>query len=113
MVRPLELELNTYERERGRLEDEHRGKFVLIRGERIAGIFDHFHAASQHAARQCQRESYLIHCIGAATMRIPSGLLDGLAAMGTHARARGHRGSCSPSVHLELPACAGGGRLKS
>lgn len=87
MVRPLDLELNTYDRERGRLEDEHRGKFVLIRGDRIAGIFVHFDAASQHAARQFQRGSYLIHCIGAEPMRIPSGLLDGLAATDTYARA--------------------------
>jgi hypothetical protein len=84
---PLDLELITYDRERRRLEDEHHGKFVLIRGERIAGIFDHFHAASQHAARQFQRGSYLIHCIGAEPMRIPSGLLDGLAATSTYARA--------------------------
>jgi hypothetical protein len=87
MVGPLDLELSTYERERGRLENEHRGKFVLIRGERIAGIFDHFHAASEHAARRFRRESYLIHCIGAERMRFPSGLLDGLAAVATNGRA--------------------------
>jgi hypothetical protein len=87
MVRPLDLELSTYDRERGLLEDEHRGKFVLIRGERIAGIFDHFHAASQHATREFRRDSYLIQCIGAETMRLPSGLLDGLAAMCTQSRA--------------------------
>ena len=101
MVGPLDLELSTYDRERARLEDEHRGKFVLIRGARIAGIFDHFHVASQHAARHFQRGSYLIYCIGAAPMRIPSGLLDGLAAMGTPSRpSRPDRGQRCPAAAI-------------
>jgi hypothetical protein len=103
MVRPLDLELSTYDRERGRLEDEHRGRFVLIRGERIVGIFDHFHAASQHATRQFRRGSYLIQCIGAEMMRLPSGLLDGLAAMCTQARAS------RPDRDRRHPAAAVGG----
>ena len=86
MIKPLELELNTYDRERGRLEHEHRGKFVLIRGEKIAGIFDDFQTASQHAAQRFKRESYLIHCTATDTMHIPSVLLEGLAAIYTHAR---------------------------
>ena len=85
MVKPLELELRTYDRERGRLEDEHRGKFVLIRGAQIAGIFDDFQTASEHAARRFERESYLIHCIGVQMMHIPSGLLDGLSGIYAHA----------------------------
>ena len=40
MVRDLELELSTYDRQRARLEEEHLGKFVLICGGKIAGIFD-------------------------------------------------------------------------
>jgi hypothetical protein len=96
MVKPLELELKTYDRERGRLEDEHRGKFVLIRGEEIAGIFDDFQTASEHAARRFDRESYLIHCIGAEKMHIPSVLLDALATMHTHARGCQHQRRVSP-----------------
>jgi hypothetical protein len=65
MVRALELELNTYDRQRARLEDEHLGKFVLICGGEIAGIFDDFQSASEYAARWLQRRSYLIHGIGA------------------------------------------------
>src|SRR5262245_3220932 len=103
MVGPLDLELSTYDRERGRLEGEHRGKFVLIRGNRIAGIFEHFHAASQHATRRFRRGSYLIQCIGAETMRLPSGLLDGLAAMCTQARAS------RPDRARPHPAAAVGG----
>ena len=86
MIKPLELELKTYDRERGRLEHEHRGKFVLIRGEEIAGIFDDFQTASQHAAQRFKRDSYLIHCTATEMMHIPSVLLEKLAAMCTHAR---------------------------
>src|SRR5262245_31692255 len=81
MARPLELELKTYDRHRVRLENEHHGKFVLIRGEDVAGIFDDFQSASEYAASRLRRESYLIHGIGAEMMRIPAGLLAGLAAL--------------------------------
>jgi hypothetical protein len=85
-IRPLELELQTYHRERGRLESEHRGKFVLIRGDEIVGVYDDFHAASEQAARQFERGPYLVQCIASEVMHIPSALLDGLAAICTHAR---------------------------
>lgn len=96
MVKPLELELKTYDRERGRLEEEHRGKFVLIRGEEIAGIFDDFQTASQYAAQRFKRDSYLIHCIATEMMQIPSVLLDGLAALYTHAQGSQHQYGVSP-----------------
>jgi hypothetical protein len=89
MIRPLELELRTYHRERGRLESEHRGKFVLIRGDEIVGVFDDFHTASEQAARRFKRESYLVQRIAAELMHVPSALLDGLAAICTPARGAG------------------------
>ena len=49
MVRLLELELKTYDRESARLENDHRGKFVLIRGEEIAAIFLPFPREPQKA----------------------------------------------------------------
>jgi hypothetical protein len=111
MVRPLYLELSTYDRQRARLEDEHPGKFVLIRGEEIAGIFDDFQSASEYAAHWLQRQAYLIHGIGVETMRIPSGLLDGLAAMCPEAREPWHQGKVSPRiVHRHRPTVAGIGR---
>jgi hypothetical protein len=103
MARPLELELKTYGRQRARLEDEHHGKFVLIRGEDIAGIFDDFQSASEYAASRLRRESYLIHGIGAEMMRIPSGLLDGLAAVYADAQACRHQGSMSPRIVQPQP----------
>lgn len=84
MVRPLELELKTYERERGCLENEHPGRFVLIRGEEIAAIFDDFKTASEHAALWCKKESYLIHRVG-SKMSGALMLLAGWAAVDPHA----------------------------
>jgi hypothetical protein len=105
MVRALELELSTYDRQRARLEEEHLGKFVLICDGKIAGIFDEFQSASEYAARWLQRRSYLIHGIGAETTRIPSGLLDGLAAMSGRARESRRQGSMSPTIgHQQCPA---------
>ena len=107
MVGFLELELSTYDRQRADLEDKHAGKFVLIRGEEIAGIFDDFHSASDYAARRLQQQSYLIHGIGAEGMRIPSGLLDGLAAMFADARESRHRGSLSSrTAYRQRPTAA-------
>ena len=108
MVRPLELELRTFDRQRARLEDEHLGKFVLVRGAEIAGIFEDFQSASEYAARWLQRQSYLIHAIGAEGMRIPSALLDGLAAMYGDTRASRHRGSVPLAIgHRACPTRTG------
>jgi hypothetical protein len=108
MVRPLDLELSTYDRQRARLEDEHPGKFVLIRGEEIVGIFDDFQSASEYAAHRLQWQAYLIQGIGVERMRIPSGLLDGLAAMCAEARGSWHQGRVSPRiVHCQRPIVAG------
>jgi hypothetical protein len=85
MVRLLKRELQTYDRECARLENEHRGKFVLIRGEEVAAIFEDFQTASEHAARRFKQEPYLIHRIG-TEMAGAFMLLDRLAAIYAHAR---------------------------
>jgi hypothetical protein len=108
MIRPLELELCTFDRQRARLEDEHPGKFVLIRGEEIAGIFEDFQSASEYAAHRLKRQAYLIHGIGMERMRIPSALLAGLAAMGADAGESGRQGNVSARVvHRQRPTVAG------
>ena len=96
MVRPLELELKTYDRECARLENEHRGKFVLIRGEEIAAIFDDFQTASGHAARRFKQKPYLIHRIGTEIMGAFM-LLDGLAAIYAHVRECKHQPCVRPA----------------
>jgi hypothetical protein len=108
MVRALDLELSTYDQQRARLEEEHPGKFVLIRGAEIAAIFDDFQSASEYAARRLQRQTYLIQGVGADRMRVPSGLLEGLAAMCANAPEARHQASASSRiVHGQRPTSAG------
>jgi hypothetical protein len=80
---------------------------VLIRGEEIVAIFDDFHTASEYAAHRLARQAYLIHGIGVETMRIPSGLLDGVAAMCAKGRESWHQSRVSPRiVHRQRPTVA-------
>jgi hypothetical protein len=96
MVGSLELELRTYARECARLETEHRGKFVLVRGAEIAAIFDDYRTASDHAARWFQDGSYLIYRIG-TEMTHAFVLLDRLAAIYAHAREGEHQPGACPA----------------
>ncbi len=84
MVRALELELTTYQRERACLESEHFGKFVLIQGEQIAAVFDDFQTASERASLLSKGETYLIHHIG-TEMSGALAFLDRVVASCSHA----------------------------
>ena len=77
----LELEIAVYDRERERLEREHRGKFVLILGDEIVGIFDTFQVAADEAVRRFGRGPYLIRHIPEEKLGISPAVLYNL----THA----------------------------
>jgi hypothetical protein len=79
---PLEQELATLGREKDRLEREHRGKFVLVRGDQIVGTFDTFDAAAEEALRRFGQGPYLIRQIGEETMSLPPALVYGLIHAG-------------------------------
>jgi hypothetical protein len=81
MSKPLELEIATYERERDRLEREHRGKFVLIKGEEVIDAFDSFQAAADEAVRRFGRGPYLIRHVAQEKLGVSPAVLYGL----THA----------------------------
>ncbi len=81
MSKPLEKEIAVYDRERERLEREHRGKFVLIRGASIVGTFDTFEAAADEAVRRFGRGPYLIRHVADEKLGLSPAVLFGL----THA----------------------------
>jgi hypothetical protein len=59
---PLFREWNVYRREVGRLlADGQEGKFVLIQGEAIFGLFDTWDAARQNGLRRFFGTSFLVH----------------------------------------------------
>jgi hypothetical protein len=61
----LARELRTFESHRKRLEAESRGKFVVIRGDDIVGIYASFDAAARDAIRRFGADDiYLIRKIG-------------------------------------------------
>lgn len=59
---PLEVEWNTYRREVGRLLAEgQEGKFVLIKGGELIGLFDTFDEARAEGHRRYLLGPFLIH----------------------------------------------------
>jgi hypothetical protein len=79
----LEQELATLDREKDRLEKEHRGKFALIRGDEVIGTFDTFDAAAEEALRRFGQGPYLIRQIGEESMSLPPALAYGLMYAGS------------------------------
>lgn len=64
MPEPLEQEIQTFENNRARLETEHRGKYVLIKGDKVINTFDDFQTASVEGLRLFNHTPFLIRKIG-------------------------------------------------
>src|SRR5262245_8850172 len=61
---PLCREWNTYRREAGRLLAEgHEGKFILVHGETILGLFDTWDAAREAGLERFLLQPFLVHQI--------------------------------------------------
>ncbi len=61
---PLAREWNLYRREVGRLlADGHEGRYVVIRGEDIIGIFDSWDTARAAGLQRFLREPFFVHVI--------------------------------------------------
>jgi len=56
----LEKELKIYEKNLSEWNKIHSGKFVLIKGDEVAGFFDTFDIALTEAAQKYGLDSYLI-----------------------------------------------------
>jgi hypothetical protein len=68
----LEQEIAYYEERRAELEAQHRGKWVLIHGKELVGLFDDFDAAATAAVAKFGRGPYLIRQVGAAPVTLPA-----------------------------------------
>ncbi len=60
-----------YEAQRGDLEFESFGKWVLFRDGQLVNVYDNYEAAASNAERRFRQEPYLIHQIGEALMTVP------------------------------------------
>ena len=67
----LDVEIARYEVLQADLEREHLGKWALISGEELVGVFETFEDAGAVAARRYGRGPYLIRKIGAPPLRLP------------------------------------------
>ena len=64
-VRSLQIELATYEREKPRLVGESEGKFALIHGDCVAGVWDTYEDALRAGYGQFKLEPFLVKQIQA------------------------------------------------
>ena len=71
----LEAEIARYESVRDELEKEHRGEWVLIHKDMLAGTFPSFEAAGTAAVKRFGRGPYLIRKIGAPPVSLPASVL--------------------------------------
>ncbi len=86
----LAREMATYERERSRLEAEHKSKFVLIHADRVVDTFESLHDAAATGLRLFASAPFLIRRIPEDKVKLSVAVLYGL----THA---GH------PVHVPIP----------
>lgn len=64
-------DLAAYEAMRPELEGAYFGKWVLVHGRELVGVFDTFDAAAVEAVQRFGRGPYVIKQVGAAPVPIP------------------------------------------
>lgn len=78
MPKVLEKEIATFEREKGRLQTEHPGKFVLVHGDEVIDTFDTFDAAASDGLRRFGKGPFLIREVGRENLDISAAVVYGL-----------------------------------
>lgn len=79
-VPTLSKEIAAYEGMRGKLETDHFGKWVIVHGEALVGLYDTFEEAAEYAVERFGRGPYLIREVGAAPITLPASVLYNLVA---------------------------------
>lgn len=71
----LEAEIKAFDERRTELEQHHKGKFVVFRGDEFIGAFDTVDAAAAEAVRRFGRGPYLIRQVGAPPTTLPASVM--------------------------------------
>jgi len=71
----IDTEIAAYDKLRADLEANHMGKWVLVRDEKLEGMYDSFDAAAVDAVRRFGRGPYLIRQVGAPPITLPASVL--------------------------------------
>ena len=78
----LAREIATYERERGRLEAEHKSEFVLIQADQVAGTFSSLDEAAAAGLQRFAAEPFMIRRIAEDKVKLSVAVLYGLTHAG-------------------------------
>ncbi|QAY97404.1 hypothetical protein CWB41_14120 [Methylovirgula ligni] len=72
---PLSAELQSFERLKPNLEQNHMGKFVVIKDDELLGAWDTFDNAAKAAIQKYGRGPYLIRQVGGGTTKLPASVM--------------------------------------
>jgi hypothetical protein len=71
----LDVEISAYETMRERLEAENMGKWVLMHGSELVGVYASFDAAAEEAVKRFGSGPYLIRQVGAPPITLPASVM--------------------------------------
>lgn len=71
----IDTEIQAYETMREQLESEHMGKWVLLRDQKLIGMFDSFEAAAEDAVKRFGSGPFLIRQVGAPPVTLPASVM--------------------------------------
>jgi len=71
----LDREISAFETMRADLENRHMGRWVVIFGERLIGVFPTFDDAAKDAVQKFGRGPYLIRQVGAPPITMPASVV--------------------------------------
>ena len=74
-MQTLTEEIAAYEGMRRTLEIDHFGKWVVVYGGKLAGVYDSFEKAADDAVSRFGRGPYLIREVGAPPTTLPASVL--------------------------------------
>ena len=72
---PLADEIAAFDGMKGDLQKNHLGKFVVIKGGNLVGVWDTLDAAATDAVLKFGRGPYLIRQVGAPTPTLPASVM--------------------------------------
>jgi hypothetical protein len=82
MMSELDNEIVAYETMRADLENHHMGRWVLVFGGKLEGVYHSFDDAAAEAVAKHGRGPYLIRQVGAAPVTMPASVIYNLQNAG-------------------------------
>ena len=71
----LQQEIAAFERERTELEQHHKGKWALIQGDVLVGVYDSFENAANEGVSRFGAGPFLIRQVGAPPVVLPASVM--------------------------------------